>query len=64
MHLPEPIPTAVHGEMFAGVTYHIRGSWRRAAGGDRASGRDVRAPRAAVEGDAAEYRAEENLTLG
>ena len=23
MHLPEPIPTAVHGEMFAGVTYHV-----------------------------------------
>ena len=25
MHLPEPIPTAVHDETFAGVTYHIRG---------------------------------------
>jgi uncharacterized protein (AIM24 family) len=25
MHLPEPIPAAVHDETFAGVTYHIRG---------------------------------------
>lgn len=25
MHLPEPIPPAVHDESFAGVTYHIRG---------------------------------------
>jgi len=25
MHLPEPIPTAVQDESFAGVTYHIRG---------------------------------------
>jgi uncharacterized protein (AIM24 family) len=25
MHLPEPIPTSVHDESFAGVTYHIRG---------------------------------------
>jgi uncharacterized protein (AIM24 family) len=25
MNLPEPIPTAVHDESFAGVTYHIRG---------------------------------------
>src|SRR5437879_130011 len=25
MHLPEPIPTSVHDETFAGVTYHIRG---------------------------------------
>ena len=25
MHLPEPIPTAIHDESFAGVTYHIRG---------------------------------------
>ncbi len=25
MHLPEPIPTTVHDESFAGVTYHVRG---------------------------------------
>jgi uncharacterized protein (AIM24 family) len=25
MHIPEPIPTDVHDETFAGVTYHIRG---------------------------------------
>jgi uncharacterized protein (AIM24 family) len=25
MHLPEPIPTNIHDETFAGVTYHIRG---------------------------------------
>src|SRR5437660_11951525 len=25
MNLPEPIPTSVHDETFAGVTYHIRG---------------------------------------
>ncbi len=25
MHVPEPIPTDVHDETFAGVTYHIRG---------------------------------------
>ena len=25
MHIPEPIPTDVHDESFAGVTYHIRG---------------------------------------
>jgi uncharacterized protein (AIM24 family) len=25
MHLPEPIPSSVHDETFAGVTYHIRG---------------------------------------
>src|SRR5690349_9753697 len=25
MQLPQPIPTAVHDERFAGVTYHIRG---------------------------------------
>jgi uncharacterized protein (AIM24 family) len=25
MQLPEPIPTAVHDESFAGVTYHVRG---------------------------------------
>jgi uncharacterized protein (AIM24 family) len=25
MHIPEPIPTSVHDESFAGVTYHIRG---------------------------------------
>jgi len=25
MHIPEPIPTDIHDETFAGVTYHIRG---------------------------------------
>ena len=25
MHIPEPVPTDVRDEMFAGVTYHIRG---------------------------------------
>ena len=25
MHIPEPIPTAIHDESFAGVTYHVRG---------------------------------------
>ncbi|MFI5004683.1 MAG: AIM24 family protein [Solirubrobacterales bacterium] len=25
MQLPEPIPTAIHDESFAGVTYHVRG---------------------------------------
>jgi hypothetical protein len=25
MNLPEPIPTAIHDESFAGITYHLRG---------------------------------------
>ena len=53
MHLPEPIPPSVHDETFAGVTYHMRGELvpeLQIDLGDEA--RDVRAPRAAVEGDA------------
>ena len=25
MHIPEPIPSQIHDEQFAGVSYHIRG---------------------------------------
>ena len=54
MHLPEPIPPSAHDETFAGVTYHIRGELvpeLQIEIGDAAG--DVRAPRAAVEGDTA-----------
>ena len=52
MHLPEPIPPVVHDETFAGVTYHIRGELVPELQIEICRpGGDVRAPRAAVEGD-------------
>ena len=60
MHLPEPIPPSVHDETLRGRHLpHPRRTRARAADRDGQLERDVRAPRAAVEGDAAEHRAEE-----
>ena len=53
MQLPEPIPTTIRDESFAEVTYHIRGELVPELQVVLGPGvGDVRAPRAAVEGNA------------
>ena len=65
MNLPERIPTNIHDESFAGVTYHIRGELVPELQVDLGpSSSDVRASRPALEGDGRRYRAEEAAGRG